>query len=136
MLDATVRERMAASLHDGLAQFIGTDGYHRLSPMHGKLVATDGVKYLCEAAGAFWLIDAIASHQPSALRDPSLREIQFWRLQVNADRSAVLEVARDDGDVAFRQQIEFTDFPLDEQKIWVAPGGPEETYVAMLPSEN
>jgi len=48
-------------LQKGLAGFSGTEAYHRLSPLHGKLVCTDGVKYLADKAGAFWLIDAIAS---------------------------------------------------------------------------
>ena len=136
MLDTAVRERMANSLKDALDQFIGTEAYHRLSPLHGDLVATDGVKYLCEAAECFWLLDAIASHQPRALRDRMLRDMQFWTLRVNEDRSAVLEVARDEGDVAFHQDIEFTDFPLPEVRIWVAPRGPADTYVAMLPDEH
>ena len=135
MLNATVRERMAHSLKDALDQFIGTEAYHRLSPLHGDLVATDGVKYLCEAAECFWLLDAIASHQPRARKDPRLREIQFWTLTVNKDRTARLHVDRDTDDCAFAQLIEYSDFPLESVRIFVAPGGTANTYVAMLPGE-
>ena len=44
-----------------LAHFIGTEHYYRLTP---SAVLTDGTKYLAEAAGAFWLMDAIASYLP------------------------------------------------------------------------
>jgi len=135
MLTIERREQVAHELHTALDQFSGTEGYHRLSPLHGRLVATDGVKYLCEQAECYWLLDAIASWQHKALRDPKLREMQFWTLQVNDDRTAILTVARDAGDIAFHQDIEFTDFPLPEVKIWVGPGGPSDTFVAMLPSE-
>ena len=42
-----------------LSQFIGTENYYRHWTGHG--VYTDGVKYLAEKAGAYWLIDAILS---------------------------------------------------------------------------
>ena len=42
-----------------LAQFTGTERYYRLNR---KCLLTDGTKYLAEAAGAFWLMDAAASY--------------------------------------------------------------------------
>ncbi|MFM7008029.1 MAG: DUF6876 family protein, partial [Betaproteobacteria bacterium] len=42
-----------------LTQFTGTERYHRLNR---KCLLTDGTKYLAEAAGAFWLMDAAASY--------------------------------------------------------------------------
>jgi hypothetical protein len=91
---------------------------------------TDGVRFLAENAGAFWLLDVIASHQPRCRRDPMLRDMQFWTLKVNADKSAVVTCERDEGDLAFEQRIERTDFPLDGVRVWVEGG------VAMLPSER
>ena len=44
-----------------LAHFIGTEHYYRLTP---SAVLTDGTKYLAEGAGAFWLMDAVASYLP------------------------------------------------------------------------
>lgn len=139
----------------GLAQFTGTEQYHRISPIHSDLVVTDGVKYLCDAAGAYWLIDVIASWQRRARRDPALRDMQFWTLTVetrwthedfcpvkDADtpccgktlsRCGVVRCWRDEGDRAFSQRIPYTDFPLPEVKIWVQRG--ESAYVAMLPGE-
>lgn len=115
-------------IEDGLAQFYGTDQYHRLSPLHGKLVCTDGVAWLAEAAGAYWLIDAIASWQPTALKDPMLREIQFWRLKRDG-AGARLACLRDSNDEAFAQEIEFTDFPLDEIELFACQCDP---YIVLM----
>ncbi len=109
-----------------LSQFTGTLNYYR----HWlRLMYTDGVKYLTEKGGAYWLLDAIASHQPDVLKDPMLQEIQFWKLKVNADQTAKLICERDTDDVFLTQDIGFTDFPLDEIKLYLVSG------VLMLPSE-
>ena len=42
-----------------LAHFTGTTAYDRISHRH---LLTDGTKYVAEAAGAYWLMDAAASH--------------------------------------------------------------------------
>lgn len=127
----TKSEEFESALH----QFTGTGQYHRLS-LHGGLVATDGVAFLAEEASAFWLVDAIASHQPKALKDPMLREHQFWTLDVAPDHSAVLKCERDTDDVAIVQRIKYTDFPMAQVKVWVEPLGDGRHWVALLPSEH
>jgi len=111
-----------------LAQFTGTSTYyqHLLGVQY-----TDGVHYLAERAGAYWLIDAIASWQidPRVHRDPMLQRIQFWKLVVNDDRSALLVCERDEGDIAVSQEIPFTDFPLKQVRLYFQNG------VVLLPSE-
>ncbi len=42
-----------------LGQFTGTTGYYRITRKH---LLTDGTKYLADAVGAYWLMDAAASH--------------------------------------------------------------------------
>lgn len=42
-----------------LLQFTGTSNYYCISR---RCWITDGVKYLADAAGAYWLTDAVASH--------------------------------------------------------------------------
>ena len=114
-----------------LRQFTGTTQWHKWSNLT-HLVCTDGAKYLAEEAGAYWLLDAIASHQnASALKDSSrLQELQIWMLTVNADKSCRLTCAEDDGVApAVVQDIEFTDFPLNEVKLYVC------NNVVLLPSE-
>lgn len=120
-----------------LAQFTGTASYYK----HGfgnsvltNLVLTDGAKHVADEGKAWWLIDAIASHQTNnLLDDPMLRDMQFWKLQVNDDRSAVLICERDANDVALTQDIPFTDFPLKEIRFYLVRS--ERYRVLMLPSE-
>lgn len=117
----------AAELRAALRSFTGTIEYH--SHWSG-LRYTDGVKFLVEEAKAYWLLDLIASWQLEALRDAWLREFQLWELFLRADRTATIVCSRDSEDVAFRQEIKFTDFPLDYVKVYVEGG------VVLLPSEH
>lgn len=120
-----------------LSQFTGSENFYR--HWLGGLIYTDGVQYLAEQAQAFWLIDAIASHQPRARRDPMLRDFQIWFLRKNkTGNGARLECWRDTGEgqkAAIVQRIEFTDFPFDavdsrEVKLYVENG------TLCLPSER
>ena len=175
-------------IRNALSQFTGTEEYH--THWIGRFVYTDGVQYLAEQCGAYWLLDAIASHQPQAMKDTMLRDFQSWRLVVKPARvkgipglpqfkclpannlnpvnpgirpcggpestknhpdieaaapgasdvmaqpaagedrrTATLYCERDTNDVAFKQEIPFTDFPLDEIQLYLANG------VLLLPSE-
>jgi hypothetical protein len=39
-------------------------------------------------------------------------------------------------DPVVTQNFEYTDFDLPELKLWVEPGGPEDTMVILLPDEH
>ena len=109
-----------------LEQFIGTSQYYH---HWSGLRYTDGVQFLAERGGAYWLIDAVASYQVT----PSIRELdwQFWHLVVNEDRSALLEMGEDLPEpIVLRQEIPYTDFPLDEITLYL------HTNVLYLPSEH
>jgi len=121
---------------EDLDQFHGTENWYRHGLMRNFLY-TDGLKYVAEAGGAYWLIDLIASHQAGirkrAQLDKSIRpEFQVWTLTVNGNTSVAV---CDDGDglIMARQEIEFTDFPLESIKLFCTFDG--EQYVLMLPSE-
>lgn len=93
---------------------------------------TDGVFHLAETAGAHWLLDAIGSYQVTrrVREDPMLQEFQLWELHVNLEqRTADLRCLRDTNDLAFNQLIQFTDFPLTHQKLYL------RDRILMLPSE-
>ena len=111
-----------------LAHFTGTENYHRFSILFRNLVLTDGVKYLAEKCGAYWLMDVIGSYQKKCYKDEMLRDFQIWNLKVN-DNEGVVTCERDTDDVAFSQKIPFTDFPLDKIKLYCSNG------VIMLASE-
>ena len=109
------------TLETDLGQFIGTINYYQ--HWTGRGVYTDGVQYLAEKAGAYWLIDAVFSHRR---REP----FQIWTLEKNEDNSAVLTMQEDRGEpIRVCQEIPFTDFPLDQIKLYLIDG------VILLPSE-
>jgi hypothetical protein len=90
---------------------------------------TDGIKYLAEENSCYWLLDAIFSYQTQHfLSNPNLREFQIWHLRVD-NNSGVLICEWDTNQEVLRQEIEYTDFPLKQIKLYLI-----ET-VLMLPSE-
>jgi hypothetical protein len=125
-----------------LNQFTGTEMYFR--HWTGRLLYTDGIKHLADRGGAHWLIDAIASYQMDrrVTDNPMLCATQFWKLTV-VDGRGTLTCVEDSGrPPVIVQEIEFTDFPLDEVEVWVERGGvPTDqgwlvALVAMLPNER
>jgi len=110
-----------------LHQFTGSENWYR----HGinrSVVFTDGAKYVADQGGAYWLLDAIAIAQHRE-RDVAFEEFQVWRLKVSADRSASLTCDDGNGNIVFTQNIPFTDFPLDEIKLYFTD------HTILLPSE-
>jgi hypothetical protein len=117
----------ANALYAELNQFTGSTEFYRHWLKGFRY--TEGVRFLAEHARCYWLIDLIASLQVRALKDAWLREFQLWELFVK-DGSAILACSRDSDDVAFRQTIEATDFPIAYVHLYVDGG------VLMLPSEH
>jgi hypothetical protein len=122
------RRKNMASKNSYLEAFTGSENHYR---HFTGLLYTDGVKHLADDCKAYWLIDAISSWQISSKikNDPMLRGIQFWNLRVKPDNSAVLTCERDMNDIALTQEIEYTDFPLEEAKFYLS------SNILMLPSE-
>ncbi|XIA64510.1 DUF6876 family protein [Bradyrhizobium sp. TZ2] len=112
-----------------LAHFTGTAEWYRHG-LNRRMLYTDGVQYLAEKGGAYWLLDKIACLQ----LEPKIgaEEFQVWRLHVMDDRTArlVCDDGNDSGTVIYSEEIDFTDFPLDQITIWV------EGNVILLPSEH
>lgn len=112
-----------------LQMFTGTEKYHKLTPL--PLLATDGVAYLTQKAGCFWLIDAIASYQAKIVDEG----FQIWILKKTGSKAVLTcredysEKEPDKYKPIITQHIDYTDFPLDEIKIYVIDN------VALLPSE-
>lgn len=123
----TTETTETTELEAALAQFTGTEQYHKFSYC-SKLVITDGVKYLATKANCFWLLDIIASYQPKCNKDEMLKEFQVWTLKVNNTTGKVI-CERDTNDIAITQDIEHTDFPLPSIKLYCING------VILLPSE-
>jgi len=122
--------KTAQEIEVGLRNFSGTEHWTRYT---FGILMTDGVRWLCEAAECFWLVDAIGSYQGmiKVKKDPDLQGIQFWTLKVNPDKTAKLILERDTDDVVLTQDIEHTDFPLSEIKLYYSPAD----RVLLLPGE-
>lgn len=125
--------------HAALRQFTGDlDRYYHI--LNRSVVYTPGIQYLAQSGGAYWLIDAMASHYGSQImrdamrRDERLHYQHFWRLDVT-DHFGVLTAVADAGEPPFiRQEIPFTDFPLEYIDIWAGFDGARWTLY--LPSEH
>jgi hypothetical protein len=124
-----------------LAHFTGSEQFYR-HPIFRKVVYTEGVQYLAEKAGAYWLVDAIASHlalmggeRPGQSLAEASDGMLFWKLEKRPDSSCTLSARKDCGLPALvEQEIEYTDFPLDFVEIWTGFDG--SYWTLYLPSEH
>ena len=105
-----------AHLKASLATFTGTEHWYRHS-LVPIVLTTDGVQYLAGAADAHWLVDAIVLAQ-LAEQVVKATPFQVWKLSVSADRSATLTCTDGDYNEIWQQNIDVTDFPLDEIELW------------------
>lgn len=106
-----------------LEQFTGTGRYFK-HWLGGYF--TDGVKYMADEAGAYWLIDLVMSYQ-SELKD---KPFQIWTLELTEDNKAAAYMQEDcDLPKIIKQDIPYTDFPLCRIKLYFIDG------VLLLPSE-
>ena len=112
-----------ANINSALAQCYCSDQNYKNELLH--FVYTSGVKTMwemCGEHGAYWLLIAIASYRKK-------QPFQIWTLEVENSK-AVLTMKEDTGQpVLVRQEIPYTDFPLDKMVLWLIDG------VLILPSE-
>lgn len=125
-----------------LDMFIGDLERWRHGPLFRNFIYTPGVKFLCEKGGkgdssAWWLLDAICSHQrnPALLANEDARYMQFWKLTVSGSE-AILTCDDGNGNILITQKIPYTDFCLPEVKVWVGPDNGDGTRTVYLPSEH
>ncbi len=110
-----------------LAQFTGSQNFYRHSLVR-EVLYTEGVEFVAETAGAYWLLDEIALAQRYII--PVKREdFQVWDLVVNADQAARLTCGDGNGLEVYSKQIPFTDFPQPSIRFYFAE------WVIHLPSE-
>jgi hypothetical protein len=135
------RDQQAARLLNELSQFTGDLQRYR-HRINRRVLYTPGVRHLAERAGAYWLIDAIASwigshsFNEALRRDDRLALLHFWKLSVDLEaNSGVLVASPDPGEPPFiTQRIPFTDFPLESVEIWAGFDG--QHWTLYLPSEH
>jgi len=114
-------------LTSGLSYFCGDlERYHHWMR---RFVFTPGVKYLADNAEAYWLLDAIGSHQT----DPKVKaeEFQVWTLKVDLATSKAELICTDGNENRVTsQKIPFTTFPMREVTLWLA------NWTLYLPDEH
>jgi hypothetical protein len=117
---------------DNLAQCHGSSEiYEHRTVGNIKIHLTDGCAFLREAAECRWLFDIIVSIKTILDKHDTFHVIT---LTVNEDRTATFVACSDIhkgqpvGEI-YRQEIEYTNFPLDSIKFFFADG------ICMLPSE-
>ena len=108
-----------------LSQFTGSEHYYKIL---GGIMYTDSLKYLAETCQCYWFLDVICSH---ALSNPKVNKepFQVYKLTVNANHSAIVEISDGNDNILDKQRIEFTDFPLDSITVWCIDG------IILSPSE-
>ena len=113
-------------LINGLDHFYGSEIFY-YQPMYSQYRYTEGVKYLAENAGAYWLLDYIFSNQS----EPSIKaeEFQVWEIALGNDSNAVIRVEDGNKNKVKHFDLTFTDFPLDKYSLWFVNG------TLLLPSE-
>ena len=118
-------------IKDRLAQHHGTENYYRFAFLGVDALYTDGVQDMAETCKAHWLINAVMSYQ-SGLKN---EEFQVWTLTKTNYKTKdgfywLLQCTDGNGNTLRKQEIEYSDFPLDEIKLYFT------NNVLLLPSEN
>jgi hypothetical protein len=120
------------------SQFTGTYTWTR-HPF--GIYLTDGARYIADEAGAWWLVDAIASHQLD--RHVAAEPFQVWTVRLDETGPGCVLTCQDgNGNHVTDQDVAFTDYPEAERTLWLVDGAvPDGTgdlvpgAVLMLPSE-
>lgn len=120
----------------------GSDGRTR-HPLNRSFIYTEGVKEIAELAGAYWLLDILATECAPALLKLFLDKEDWFQLvtfTVNDSSAGMLTMASDLNKPAiWSRSLEYTDFPPGQWKLYLAvdqvvePG--RTNVVAMLPTE-
>jgi len=118
---------MCKDLRTELTLFTGTAVWYK-HPLFRAYHYTDGVQYLANEAGAYWLIDLIVGCQ---LEHATVKAepFQVWDLVVNEDRSAWLIMTDGNSRTVHKETLDVTDFPLSEIRLYLTGN------VLLLPSE-
>jgi len=106
---------------DDLGQFTGTEHWYR----HGLVRSvsyTDGAQHVAEHGGAYWLLDIIAiaqKHDRAVKAEP----FQVWTLKVHDNQKGTVTCDDGNGRKLYRQELDYTDFPLPEMKLYCCADG-------------
>lgn len=121
------KTKTPAEFQSILAVFTGTFKYHIHQLGKLSINLTDGCDYVRNEAEAYWLFDAILSHQLTSIVNK--QKFQVWRLKKQKDDTWSLVCKDGNMNILAKHRIEYSNFLIDEITIWLVNG------VAMLPTE-
>lgn len=107
-----------------LLYFTGSEKMWEHRTPFGKLLLTDGCNYV-RGLGSRWLFDLLQSYQGKLKNE----EFQCWTLKRTKGNEFVAVCDDGNDNELVRQVIPFSDFVLDEIRIWLIDG------ICLLPSE-
>ena len=121
----------------------GSEGRYR-HWAHRRFIFTEGVKAVADHAGAYWLLDIVATEvAPLLIQRWESREepIHFLRIKVECSKAATITLERDiDDPLPWRRDLQFTDFPAGEWVFKLAMDGiiaaPIDVLVMCLMQED
>ena len=118
-------------LIDQLQGFCGSTTCYKISLVQAHY--TEGIKYLADHAQCHWLITDAAVVCKSLKNKSNFIVILFKRnstsVQERTHKEAKITYANGNGIILYEQEYEFTDFPLDELRLFFVDD------MLMLPNE-
>lgn len=125
----TAKENTKETLREqDLRYFTGSENWYRHSPF-SKYLYTDGVQYVAEKGGAYWLLDKIFACI-SCVSGLAKEPLSCWKLTLNDEGQGARLVCTDANYTElYAENILFTDFPLKKIEFFF------QNNVLFLPSE-
>ena len=115
------------NLQTARVQITGTSQYYRF---HADAVLTDGVLWLADNASCYWLLDVYYSYL--FLLDGDKESFTVLTL-TKSGRSAHVVIDDGNDNLIAQQEIEYTEFPLEQIKLYGCWDGKQ--WIMLLPSE-
>lgn len=113
---------------ESLMDFCGTEVWYK-HPIFKKYTYTEGVQYVAEQGGAYWLLEKIFACQMCVAK-LAHQPFVVWELKKNKlEEGAILTCTDGNENYLYHENIIVTDFPLDEIKFYLTDD------VLLLPSE-
>ncbi len=113
-----------AELQTELRQHYGTENWYK-HPLSLTMKYTEGVRAFAQAAGAYWLLDIIATEVMPLTKTEDFLSVEL----IVTGSTAKLFVDDGNSAILFIKKIPFTDCPEGEWKFYLTDN------VLMLPSE-
>lgn len=121
-------------LKNALAEYSGSEHFYRVSAFARNFVVTEGVKFLADEAQCYWLLDIVVSYLPEIQKADETFAVVLLERHAEGNGAVVRIVDDVPATVVYAEQdIEFTDFPLPEIKLYIGSDG--EHWTLMLPGE-